>query len=138
MCRACGLPFIICCCRCKCTPFVPLFFQVGGPVSIAGAVEVVVAATGVVPARLRRLWAQKEDARREALAAAGLVADVPDFVHPLVRPRAVGAQRCSWGCSFFWFLLHFFFTRRLRSKCARLNVRVLVFHFFWPAPTRKM
>ena len=33
---------------------------------------------------MRALWAQKGTAQQEMLQAAGLVADVPDFVEPLV------------------------------------------------------
>ena len=49
-----------------------------------GSFEAVLAATGLLPDRIRNLWAKKEDEKREALSAAGLIADVPDFVHPLV------------------------------------------------------
>lgn len=56
----------------------------GGPASITGSFEAVLAATGLLPDRIRNLWAKKEDEKREALSAAGLIADVPDFVHPLV------------------------------------------------------
>jgi hypothetical protein len=60
------------------------WLSVGAPVSLLGCLEAVVSSSGLVPQRLRNMWAARQSARQEALGEMGLVADVPDFVHPLV------------------------------------------------------